>query len=187
MITVRSLPVHLMPSPVPSFLQGSYLHFPWSQAPSFIWLGFTNLSESMPVFPFLQATQIRFIEHRSRRENGKKNTKEQPQAKGAGAVQYAIISADKSLQETEGCSRMQLQYPCTCSALCSLFTFSCFVLRHRIIWKLQRSCPCTFHEGILTGGGERHSFLTSALNGGEWSASFFGRCASGEKPSITTE
>jgi hypothetical protein len=28
----------------------------------------------MPVFPFLQATQIRFIEHRSRREDGKKST-----------------------------------------------------------------------------------------------------------------
>ena len=98
---------------------------------------------------------------------------------------YTIISADGSFQETEGCSRMQCT--CTCSALCILFTSSCFVLRHRIIWEVQRSCPCTFHEGILTGGGERHSFLTSALNGGEWSASFFGRCNSGEKPSITTE
>lgn len=172
-----------------TFLSPGFIYFPWSQTPSFSWLGFTNLNESMPVFPFLHATQIRFIEHRSRREDGKKNTKEQLQAKGAGAgtVLYTIISADNSLQEVQSCSRMQLQHSCTCWALCILFRSNCFVLQHRIIWKVQRSCPCTIHEGILTGGGERHSFLTSALNGGEWTASFFGRCTSGEKPSITNE
>jgi len=45
----------------------------------------------MPVFPFLQATQIRFIEHRSRREDGKTNTKEQLQAKGAVACTLSLV------------------------------------------------------------------------------------------------
>jgi hypothetical protein len=52
--------------------------------------------------------------------------------------------------------------------------------------KKKKSCPATRHGGTL---GERryssYSFLTSALDGGEWSASRSGRALSpGKEPPV---
>jgi hypothetical protein len=72
----------------------------------------------MPVFPFLQATQIRFIEHRSRREDGKKNTKEQLQAKGAVACTLSLVQTTvfKRSKAVVGCIiPVPVQYCAFCS------------------------------------------------------------------------
>ena len=149
-------------------------------------MGFTNLSERR-YSPFFMLLKSGLLSTEAEGRTGRKIQRSSYKHKEQVLVLRTTLSADNSLREIHGCSRMQLQHPCTCSVLCILFRSNCFVLRHRIIWKVQRNCPCTFHGSVLTGGGERHSFLTSALNGGEWSASFFACCISGVKPSVTTD
>jgi hypothetical protein len=75
-----------------------------------------------------------------------------------------------------------------------IFVFHCAIF---LFWTLEesmykklKSCPTARHEGTLGGGGRKYSsclFLTSALDGGEWSASRPANASPpGKGPPVTT-
>jgi len=127
MITVRSLPVHLMPSPVPPFLQGSYIFHGLKHPHLSDWVLPTSLNQCRysPFFKLLKSGLLSTeAEGRTERKIQRNNHKQKEQ------VLYSTLS----LVQTRVFKRPKAVVECSCSipvpvqhcALCSHSAVLCY-------------------------------------------------------------